>query len=191
MNNLPQKKYLAQVDAVVSRDTSKQLIAGLFATLQSQSKGGLTSAVVENYLDAVSEIPEWAVTDAAAMYRTGRRGSGKFVPMAGELAKCALELVEAKKEREAHKASMQSQARKISEQISEQNRLKDFQAQKSPESIKRVGELREKQRLEWEREAAEFEAAAKPEISITKITQNRFAAEGRALLIKTLEAQNV
>lgn len=188
MNDIIKKEN--HLMAVTKLDAAK-CIASLFLSLLSQDKGVFTDADNKLYIDALNGIPAWAVEEATKMYRTGRRGSGKFVPMAGELAKCALELVEAKKDREAHKASMQSQARKISEQISEQNRLKNFQAQKSPESIKRVGELREKQRLEWEREATEFEAAAKPEISITKITQNRFAAEGRALLIKTLEAQNV
>lgn len=192
MNELtPQANYSLQKSDTVDRERAKPLIAGLFVNLQSQSKGGLTGAVVAGYLEAVQDVPEWALEQAAEMYRTGKRGNGKFVPMPAELAKCARELVEAKTERERHKQKMKMDTQRIASQIAEQQRLKDFHAKKSQDSIQRVKQMREKQKQEWEREAAEYEASKPKEESISKRTQNRFAAQAREALLKTLEAQNV
>lgn len=186
----PQANYSLQKSDAVDRERAKPLISGLFVNLQSQSKGGLTGAVVAGYLEAVQDVPEWALEQAAEMYRTGKRGNGKFVPMPAELAKCARELVEAKAERERHKQQMKMDTQRIASQIAEQQRLKDFHANKSQDSIQRVKQMREKQKQEWEREEAEYEASKPQEESISKRTQNRFAAQARASLLKTLEAQN-
>ena len=172
----------------ISEDAAKKHIASMFVGLQSQDKGGLNAALVANYLEAVQDIPEWAVEQATEMYRTGKRGNGRFVPMGAELAKCARELIEAREDRKRHQARMAGQAAQLKSQIAEQQRLKDFHSRKTDESRARVQSLLEKtkQNITSQDDVSMHESTT-PEI--TRRTHKRFAEQGRKNLLKVLETQ--
>jgi len=172
----------------ISRESAKRHIASMFVGLQSQDKGGLNDALVANYLEAVADIPEWAVEQATEMYRTGKRGNGRFVPMGAELAKCARELVDAKQQDKLEKQRRKHNAMKLSHQISERKRLDDFHAGKTDDSRNRVRELLEKTKtkLTADQEAMAYQST-QPEI-LTR-THKRFAPQARASLLKSLSQQ--
>jgi hypothetical protein len=48
--------------------------------------------LMTGYLDNLSDLPEWAVLRVIEEYRTGKRGDGRFVPTAAQLAQAATEL---------------------------------------------------------------------------------------------------
>ena len=169
-------------------ETLAKLLMSLFGSLQHEQEGATTRAVLGNYLDVLSDIPEWAVEQACALYRRGHKGNGRFVPMAAELAQTARGLIVARETMERERAAYDREAALIAQQIAENERWKRRSAGITPESRARV-----QQKLE----AAKAIIAAnqlddegdRQGPDIHQATHDKYRHLGREALVKVLKGQ--
>lgn len=168
------------------------LVAGLFAVVLSPKNGAFDKAMASAYVEALSGIPEWAISEAAALFRTGRLGDGKFVPLPGEFGKAARRIADEARAREADEVARQRE-------ISERERIARFHAGKTIESRRRVAELTIRTKAVLEKASAELALAANcwrdytpiPEIEAIKAAgeserQESWQASAREALLRTL-----
>lgn len=184
MNDLrPTYSLQAQEPAVDTTIAAKE-IGTLFVNLATENKGELTRAAMAGYLDAVQDVPEWALKQACEEYRTGKRGDGRFVPRAGELAKAARSIVEAQRNLDFDRRRREAERKKVREELDRAQRLKEFEASKTPESRKRVSDMLSEYKRNlaaWHLEIAEAEKPDGDEKSIWDITNERFNPNGMAI----------
>jgi len=177
----------------ISTAVASKHIASLFASgLHSENKGGLSDALVASYLENVEGLPEWAVTEATKLYRKGIRGGGKFVPSPQELANTARELIEADAERERTLQARKAKAARIAEEIAENERYKAIRAGITPESKARVQKMLEKAKAQIAAAKVAVEESEQPPSNLPdmKETHERFKAQARECLIKSMESAN-
>lgn len=185
MNALTETKAEYSLQAAVDDRSVAKILAPLFASLHHEDKGGLNKAVLDNYLDVLGGLPEWALVQAVEEFRRGIRGNGRFVPMAAELNKAALGLIDAEKDRQRRIAERERHAKAIRKQIAENEAFKNRQAGITDESRARVGEkLRATQAAIAEARLMDAETRKGP--TQVEITHERFKAAGRAATLKSM-----
>lgn len=185
MNALTETKANYSLQTTVDDKSVATILAPLFATLHHENKGSLTNAVLENYLEVLGGLPEWALVQAVDEFRRGIRGNGRFIPMAAELNKAANGLIDAEKDRERRVAERERHAKAIQKQIAENEAFKNRQAGITDESRARVGEkLRATQAAIAEARLMDSEIRKGP--TQAEITHERFKAAGRAATLKSM-----
>jgi|GEM_PF-3826797 len=179
------EKYSAQS---ITRESASKHIASLFVVLHSQNKGGLNDAVAAAYIEAVEDISEWAVAEAANLYRRGLRGNGRFVPQPPEFAQAARELVSQRQGSEVEREAKNRKAEWIAKQIAEQERSKAVLAGITPESRKRVLEKLRATQANIAEAQLQVEAIPPRQKSQSELNrESRWKSQARAELLKTLE----
>ena len=173
------------LQTVDPKKTAAGLMA-LYSLMGSQDQGKLTDAVAQEYLRVTSELPQWAVDQVIQEYRDGKRGDGRFVPKPPQLAANIRKVVELKDELDRAKAKREKDRADIIAQQESIRRWKEHNANKTPESKQRVQAKLE----EFKKRSAEVEVEEALTSDQFKRTQDRFAKEARASLLKTLDEQD-
>ncbi len=171
--------------------TLAKLIAPLFASLHSQNTGSTTKAVLDNYLDVISDVDPSALGQVVDEYRRGLRGDGRFVPPAAELAKAARSIVEARKAMEREQFQRQKQKEAIAKEIADNERWRMHREGITQESRDRVqARLDEHKARQAEIDLEERNRKSLSDCpSIWEQAAKRFNEEGRQSLLKTLGEQ--
>ena len=173
------------LQTVDPKKTASGLMA-LYSLMGSQDQGKLTDAVAQEYLRVTSEFPQWAVDQVIQEYRDGKRGDGRFVPKPPQLAADIRKVVELKEELDREKAKREKDRADVVAQQESIRRWKEHNANKTAESKQRVQAKLE----EFKKRSAEIEVEDDPVSDQFKRTQDRFADEARASLLKTLNQQD-
>jgi len=191
-------------------ETLVRHLAALFGSLMHEKEGVTTKAVLENYLDVLSDTPEWAVGDACEQYRRGYKGNGRFVPTAAELARTARELVAVREKVEREQLQRDRERAAIKQQFTDNQAFKDRHSGVTPESRARVAaklaeakaitleHKLEQERVDREKIARERnelmrnlprEMRYDPDKSEYERVRDKYHAEARKALLKTLAGQ--
>lgn len=144
-------------------------------------------AVIENYIEVLSDLPEWAINQAVEQYRKGIFGDGKFVPLAGELAQKVRQVMQEREELNRYRRMQVHENDKVREQIAEIDAWKKQKAGVTDESRSRVQRMLDETRQNLIN--ADAERDDKSEVNVHQETHDRFKAQARQDLVKVLERQ--